>query len=77
MSEQDPERLADALEREAERLERRSDEVKEQVEAARQDWERKRRDERIPGAPPPAPDEENAPAEAEQDSTSGLEDDGG
>lgn len=53
MPEQDPEKLANELEREADRLERHSSEVGKQAEDARQDWARKRADESVPGAPPP------------------------
>jgi hypothetical protein len=67
MAEDDPEQLADALDHEADRLERRSREVKDRVDAARADWERKRRDESIPGAAPPDPDEEDEAAGAEED----------
>jgi hypothetical protein len=63
MPEDNPDELADALEREADHLERRSDQLREQVEAARQDWERKRRDDSVPGARAVPPDEESSPAD--------------
>ncbi len=55
---ENPEELADQLEREADRLQRHSDELGERVAEVRQDWERKRGDQSVPGAPPPeGPDE--------------------
>jgi hypothetical protein len=64
MSENDPERLADAREREAAELQQQSDRLAEDVSDARDDWERKRADEGVPGAPPheksPAADEGDA-----------------
>ncbi len=53
MTEQDPHELAEHLERETDDLERQGDQVKNQVKETREDWERKRRDENVPGAPPP------------------------
>jgi hypothetical protein len=61
MPEDDPQKLAEALEREAEDLERRSQELQQKVDDARQEWERKRADAGVPGAPPPpaeVPDED-------------------
>lgn len=67
MPERDPDKVADALDREAEKLERHSNEVQGQIEDARQDWERKRRDENVPGAPPPSPSEETGPVGADEE----------
>ena len=70
MSEQDPGELAKELEQQADHLERHSDEVQEHLGDAREDWQRKRRDENVPGAPPPDADENR-----EQDSPIGAEED--
>ena len=59
MPEQDPDKLADALDQEADKLESHSKELGQQIEDSRQDWERKRRDENVPGAPPPEGGEDN------------------
>jgi hypothetical protein len=50
----DPHKLTDALEQAARELERDSSELQEQIDDARADWQRKRADEGVPGAPPPA-----------------------
>jgi hypothetical protein len=68
MPEHDPNELAEDLEQEADRLERHSGEVQQRLEEAREDWQRKRRDESIPGAPPPEPGDES-----EDDSPTGAE----
>jgi hypothetical protein len=60
MTEEDPQKLAEELEREAEDLERRSEELHGKVDEARQDWERKRADPGVPGA---APVEDHGPEE--------------
>jgi len=52
VTDQDPKRLARALERETEELEGQSAELEARIEETRQDWERKRADENVPGAPP-------------------------
>jgi len=52
MAQDDPEELAQKLEREAEELARRSQELQGKVEQTRQGWERKRADGSVPGAPP-------------------------
>jgi hypothetical protein len=52
MSERDPARLADELEREAASLQERTAELEEEVNAVREDWERKRADSNVPGALP-------------------------
>jgi hypothetical protein len=57
MSERDPGRLADEMEREGDVLEERSQRLDEEVERVRQDWEHKRGDPNVPGAPPRGPDE--------------------
>jgi len=51
-SSQDPQALAEGLEREADELEHRSHELERKIDAARSDWERKRADPGVPGAPP-------------------------
>lgn len=53
-----PDELADQFECEADRLEQHSKELADKVGEVRQDWERKRRDQGVPGAPPPAGPEE-------------------
>jgi hypothetical protein len=72
---ENPEELADQLERDADRMQQRSEELGEKVAEVRQDWERKRGDQGVPGAPPPeseGPDEaseegNNASADREAD----------
>ena len=61
MAETDPEGLADRLEDEAQGLEQRNQELGQQTEDVSQEWERKRSDPAVPGAPPPAEDEDGAP----------------
>ena len=65
MAEQDPQELARALEREADDLARQGREVEDAVKGAHEDWQRKRRDENVPGAPPPDRDEEDEPSTAD------------
>jgi len=62
---EDHDHLADELQKEADRLEQQSEELKEEIGDVRSDWERKRRDERVPGAPMPedGDDEEQPPDE--------------
>ena len=68
MTEQDPHELAQALERETDDLEHQGREVKDAVKETREDWERKRRDESVPGAPPPEHDAEDpGPVAAEEE----------
>jgi hypothetical protein len=55
---EDPDALADEMEQEADRLEDRSKELAEDVDDVRKDWERKRSDQSVPGATPPADDED-------------------
>jgi hypothetical protein len=55
---EDAESLADELEDEADRLEQRSKELGEDISDVKQDWERKRSDEGVPGANPPAEGED-------------------
>ena len=50
--------LADEMEEEADRLEDRSKELGEDVKDVRKDWERKRSDQAVPGANPPADGED-------------------
>jgi hypothetical protein len=50
--EQQPDRLADRLEREADELGGHSDALEERVMEVRREWDRKRADPKVPGAPP-------------------------
>lgn len=68
---ENPEKLADELEREADRLQHHSDELGEKVAGVRQDWERKRRDQGVPGAPAPAGESEPQPPASDQASEVG------
>jgi hypothetical protein len=62
VGEPDGEQIAEALEREADAMEHDSRELQNEVDEARADWRRKRADGSVPGAPPPAEDEdEDAP----------------
>lgn len=65
MSDRDPERLAERLEREAQELEQRSGELRDRVKGVNEDWQRKRSDQSIPGAPESQGDEDEP---QEQDS---------
>jgi hypothetical protein len=51
---EDPDVLADEMEDEADRLQQRSKELGQDVDDVRKDWERKRSDQGVPGANPPA-----------------------
>lgn len=51
-TENDPQELADAREREADELAHRSEQLQSDVQDTRADWERKRADDSVPGAPP-------------------------
>lgn len=62
---EDPESLADELEAEADRLEQRSDELGEDITDVKQDWERKRSDEGVPGANPPAQGDDETSGQGE------------
>ena len=61
MAEHDPEKLANALERESKELDRESQELKARIEKTSDDWERKRADDTIPGAPPPEENQSDDP----------------
>ena len=61
MAETDPEGLTNRLEDEAQDLEQRNQELGQQAEDVSQEWERKRSDPAVPGAQPPAEDEDGAP----------------
>ena len=50
--EEDPERLADALEHDADQLEKKSEDLGDEIETNRRDWEAKRADPAVPGAQP-------------------------
>jgi hypothetical protein len=67
---EDPGALADEMEAEADRLEARSKELGENVDDVRKDWERKRSDQGVPGANPPAAGEEET-SEPGEEETSG------
>lgn len=68
MPDEDPEKLADELDQQADQLERHSSKLGQHVAEARQAWQRKRRDENVPGAPPPNDDERPGGAESESPS---------
>ena len=55
---EDPDALADEMEGEGDRLEDRSKKLGEDVDEVRKDWERKRSDQGVPGANPPAEGED-------------------
>jgi hypothetical protein len=74
MTERDPHELAQALERETDDLAREGQEVKAAIQDTREDWERKRRDENVPGAPPPEGSESD---EADEAGESGEADEAG
>jgi len=59
MTETDPGKLAEHLEREADDLEKHSEELGQRTEDASQDWQRKRSDPNVPGAPPPSGEDED------------------
>ncbi|HTX09460.1 MAG TPA: hypothetical protein VME22_12660 [Solirubrobacteraceae bacterium] len=63
MAETDPDRLADELEQEADDLERRSKKLEQRIDEASQEWQHKRTDPNVPGAPPPAEDEDQQSGE--------------
>ncbi len=63
MTDSDPRRLADELEREADGLEQQNEQLGDRVQSVRQDWERKRNDPNVPGAPPA---EERGPDSADE-----------
>ena len=65
MTEQDPHELAQHLEQEADDLERQGSEVEGSIKETRDDWEQKRRDESVPGAPPPEEGESDDPGQAD------------
>lgn len=65
MTEDDPQKLSQAFDRETDELERQGQEVKGEIEGTREDWERKRRDENVPGAPPPQGEESDDPGTAD------------
>ncbi len=56
---EDHEQLADELDKRADELDERSDELAEEIEDTRTDWRAKRRDDTVPGAPPPPRDEDS------------------
>jgi hypothetical protein len=65
MTERDPHELSEDLEREADGLEQHGQEVKDAVDETRADWERKRRDDGVPGAPPPDGNRPEDPGQAD------------
>ena len=70
---EDPGALADKLDKEADRLEHRSKELGENVDDLRKDWERKRSDQGVPGANPPAGEEETSDQGEEETSGQGSD----
>ena len=52
MTDTDPYRLAEDLERQAENLERHGDKVQGEIDQTRAEWARKRKDPNVPGAAP-------------------------
>ena len=58
MSIEEPEKLADELDRAADQMQRRSQELGKEAEAVRGDWESKRSDPGVPGAPAPESEDE-------------------
>ena len=61
MTDTDPQRLADELENEADELEQQSRKLGAETDEVAQEWESKRADPKVPGAPPPAKDDEDQP----------------
>ncbi len=53
---EDYDRLAKEMDAQAGHMEEQSEQLEEEIGDVRDDWERKRADERVPGAPPRAPD---------------------
>ena len=70
MSENDPSKLADELDRQARDMQTRSDEVGEQISDVREDWQRKRAAGGVPGAPPPEPSGDAESGEDKGETTS-------
>lgn len=68
----EPDRLAQQMEHEADEMQARDDELRREQDEIRQDWERKRRDESVPGAPPP-PEEDPWAATSDSDSEAAIE----
>ena len=62
--EKDVAKQADEMEQQADDMEARSSELADDVSGARDDWERKRRDPGVPGAPEPAEETGESPADA-------------
>jgi hypothetical protein len=70
VSESDPSKLADELDRQAQDMQTRSDEVRDQISDVREDWQRKRAADSVPGAPAPESSGEADEGGAEEPSTS-------
>ena len=51
-------RLADKRDQQADELEQESERLGEQIDKTREQWEARRRDPAVPGAPPPAENED-------------------
>jgi hypothetical protein len=68
MGDNDPEQIAEGMEKEARDMERRSEELKQRTEDVSQEWQRKRADPGVPGAPPPASGEEDGAGEQDEPS---------
>ena len=58
MRDEEPEKLADELDRTAQQMQERSERLGKETQATRADWERKRTDPSVPGAPQPESEEE-------------------
>lgn len=65
--------LADEAEHDADALEHRGEELASDIESTRAEWERKRREESVPGAPPPADAEPAHQKESEEVREGGRE----
>jgi hypothetical protein len=56
MQDEEPEKLADKLERAVDQMQEQSQRLEKETEATRADWQRKRADPKVPGAPQPEDD---------------------
>ena len=75
--EADPEHLADELEEKTDELENRSEKLKSEISDARTGWESKRSDPGVPGAAPPATEEQansDDDSDEREDKTQGNDD---
>lgn len=58
MRDEEPEKLADELDRAAEQMQQRTEQLGQEADAVRADWQSKRADPNVPGAPAPESEEE-------------------